>query len=824
MTNKKFIETLAAIPSFQGDKERQVEQAYNAMLQDSFPGISISNPFKCDGFFETEINGRKTGIIIEYKYDYDFSKKGVRSQVLAQVVFYLKKFEAAGKPFPAVVIVGDVDECFVVHSNYLLKFLDLDGVDWTVAPSSASSQVELVTALANDESRNAFVFDVNDSFKWDDVYNQIVDCATNVVRLIHVTEHNIDAVFKLFNDKVLKKTSLSANDIVGVFLGCITDSDNYYLHPKKKNVLVTPNNGSLVVDGAWFTALMQRFDTNPSPVEKKRLISICDRLIEDVNRRKKGEFYTPTPFVDYAHGRMTQVLGDDWKDDGVVWDCCCGTKNLTRDYQFKELYCSTLEQAELGISEKYNPTASTFQFDFLNDELKRQSQGGKVPDGLMDALEGGKKVTFLLNPPYARNNGGGSMGGTSESVAFTKVNGQMKRDKIGACSANLFAQFLYRIMSIKRKYGSNVSIGLFCSPLFLSGSSFNKFRERFLVEFKYEDGFLFNAGHFADTAATWGINFSIWTSGETVDKKNFKHDLIDLNENGEITKVGERTQYNIDGETSANEWMKAVQSDKIEFPNLTSGVVVSESGTNKIAVGSIGSMLNGCNNITGNAKLIALSTGAIKMGGTPTYSVLASNLLRVCPVFAARKLVQGNWMNQKDEYRAPDTTNGKYPQFEADSIVYSLFHSASQQTSLRNVQYKGKSWDIPNEFFWLTRQDVATMANDAGLEETYLQATVARNDRHVCGLLKQVWNNLSPEAKEVLNAATELVRKTMKLRTLFNDEHPEYQVLNWDIGWYQLKAILNQYLPDDLEKFRETYNKLADKLRPMVYELGFLRK
>ena len=54
MTNRKFIEALTAIPNFKGDKERQVEYVYNDMLKDAFPGISISNPFKCRELFEME--------------------------------------------------------------------------------------------------------------------------------------------------------------------------------------------------------------------------------------------------------------------------------------------------------------------------------------------------------------------------------------------------------------------------------------------------------------------------------------------------------------------------------------------------------------------------------------------------------------------------------------------------------------------------------------------------------------------------------------------------------------------------------------------------
>ncbi len=93
MTNRKFIDSLSAISTFIGDKERQVEHAYNEMLIDAFPGIQISNPYKCDGYFETDIGGKKTGVMMEYKYNLDFSSKTVRSGVLAQVMFYLKRFE-----------------------------------------------------------------------------------------------------------------------------------------------------------------------------------------------------------------------------------------------------------------------------------------------------------------------------------------------------------------------------------------------------------------------------------------------------------------------------------------------------------------------------------------------------------------------------------------------------------------------------------------------------------------------------------------------------------------------------------------------------------
>ena len=83
---------------------------------------------------------------------------------------------------------------------------------------------------------------------------------------------------------------------------------------------------------------------------------------------------------------------------------------------------------------------------------------------------------------------------------------------------------------------------------------------------------------------------------------------------------------------------------------------------------------------------------------------------------------------------------------------------------------------------------------------------------------------LSNEAKVVLDKAIELTKKSFRYRELFNEEHPEYQILNFDCGWYQIKAMLKEYMPQEYKEFTELYKKLADKMRPMVYELNFLKR
>ena len=41
---------------------------------------------------------------------------------------------------------------------------------------------------------------------------------------------------------------------------------------------------------------------------------------------------------------------------------------------------------------------------------------------------------------------------------------------------------------------------------------------------------------------------------------------------------------------------------------------------------------------------------------------------------------------------------------------------------------------------------------------------------------------------------------------------------------YQIKAILKEYMPNELKEFNNMYKDFAEQLKPMVYELGFLKK
>jgi hypothetical protein len=153
----------------------------------------------------------------------------------------------------------------------------------------------------------------------------------------------------------------------------------------------------------------------------RQLSAIADTLIEEVGRRFTGDFWTPKLWADKAHELISAELGDDWKDNYLVWDAAAGTKNLTRDYCFGRhcgldpqspktgnLFCSTLHEEEIAISDMYNPEANTFQYDFLNDDVwlpagqRTITDSLKMPVELYKTLTDKRPFVFFMNPPYGQ--------------------------------------------------------------------------------------------------------------------------------------------------------------------------------------------------------------------------------------------------------------------------------------------------------------------------------------------------------------------------------------------------------------------------------------
>lgn len=237
-------------------------------------------------------------------------------------------------------------------------------------------------------------------------------------------------------------------------------------------------------------------------------------------KQRTGEFYTPKIWVDEAHKFIEENFIPTWKEDYVIWDPAAGQGALTKDYTFLSLYNSTLLEEDAELLKGQNP--NSFQFDFLNDDLDKAFQF--APD-LKHALENDKPIAFLMNPPYAGSGNAKTDGSSKKGVAITQIKTDMANNKLGKSSNNLYAQFYYRIMKIKKTYNlSNVMIFSFTPPSFITSQSYKNFRIQFFNEFKIINSFLFQASEFEGLSPLWGIGFFVMTSNTEINN-NFTAEI-----------------------------------------------------------------------------------------------------------------------------------------------------------------------------------------------------------------------------------------------------------------------------------------------------------
>jgi hypothetical protein len=478
--------------------EKDVENTYRHNFLKKFKDMEITSPFGCDGFGVSKSN--KLRVLMEYKDDVDLSSKSDLVKVLAQSIFYVKRFYDKGIIPPSTVFVADRNECLTLHVNDLINYLDMD-LDWSVAPSSAHTINDLVLALMKDDNIRPFVYKSDDFL---DCVQKIKELTDNLQRKVLVTDKNITEVFRYFDEKVLGKSKLTTNEKANLFVQMLVNKDDNYLHPvKRRKTVVTKAFGEItIVSRESFESFFAHFSSSYSPSQKHKLAAVVDRIVEDTTRRKQGEFFTPAIWVDKAHEYIASVYGENWKDEYVVWDPAWGTGNLTRDYQFKELYVSTLNQSDIDTANQmgYNSEAVKFQYDFLNDDYS------KLPEGLRKAIEEGRKIIMLMNPPYATSNVAGNKGLEKTGTSQTKINQEMKSEGIwGKSSQQLYGQFLYRVNKL------NLDVCLFSKPNFMTGSSFKSFRKEFLNNYEFKNGFVMDAAQFADVES-WPLTFTIFVN------------------------------------------------------------------------------------------------------------------------------------------------------------------------------------------------------------------------------------------------------------------------------------------------------------------------
>lgn len=805
--------------------EKDVESAYRAEIQSLRTRAQVTSPFGTDGY----VKWNNVRALLEFKLDLALKNRTQQIGVLSQLVKYLRKFEEAGQEMPNVLFVGDRNECFALEVSAVQQFLRLP-IDWSVPPSAHSP--DLANAMLRGLTVSPFVYDIPDC-DFSQVLQKIEALASGRALQVRATRRNIGAMFAYWGDHVFgTNPDLSAVDRVDVFLRCLFYPQEVHLHPTNASQLIAGTR-RVAVHGHLWRSFDQQFAHGYTQDEIDVFYAEKDRLIEDDSRRRQGAFFTPLLWVDEAHAMLDAEMGPNWRETCIVWDCAAGTGNLTRDYQFEDLILSTAESADVQTIQRqqYNQGCAAFQYDFLNDHAspflpdKDNSIPQAVHERLARASRAGKRLVFLMNPPY------GTAGvtetkkeGTSKAgLALTAVNEQMKRVKIGASSQQLYAQFMYRCARIVEQYGFvHSTVATFSVPAFMVSGSYKGFRDFWYRRYAYRAGMLFQASHFADVSGRWGVSFTIWSAGRTDSNAALPIDLKDV-DNFAVTTTGVKSLYNSDGR-EASTWVREPTKGLkgVDAPQFSSGLVVTSRPTARgtLVPGSLLYMVLFGNNLRdANDGTYPLSATSSRSHG---YSVMpGESFRRATALYAARKLVTEDWTNQKDEYLVPNTTDA-YSQWNDDAVIFTALHRQNNCTAMRNVAYKGVSYRIKNHFWPYTVQESYQLFE--GAETPTLYADVRGEHRHGDSYLATILPslNLSVEARVALELYKLLIRSTRARREQFAHANPNLHLLAHDAGLYQLKHLFREEAPAQYTELQIALKALATMLRPGVFRHGFL--
>jgi hypothetical protein len=810
--------------------EKDVENAYRAEISRILPEGAWTSPHNTDGCLSWSAN-KPVRLLFEAKYDLDLRNRMAACTVLGQAVIYLKRFEGDPVGLPHAVLIADKNECFLVPTASLQSFLALE-IDWKVAASKGNA--ELTRALMTGYNVLPFVHDVKSGFSLKDVIVQAEGFAKGAVKTVRADEKNLCAIFEHWVDRVFKsggksKQTLSSAEKADIFLRCLFSPQEVYLHPAKKGVLVVPGHADgVLVDHEQYNSFFQHFSQGYKPSEIKKLMSIKDRLLEDDNRRRQGAFFTPAIWSEEAHKEVAKVLGDDWRKDCIVWDCCAGTANMTRDHHdWGCLISSTLEKTDVEAMQRHRWGGDhVFQYDFLNGDPVPPS----VDAELKKAAAEGKRLVWFMNPPYGTAGDAGTKGTSKAGIANTAVNEKMKTAKLGAPSQQLYAQFMFRCRAVAEQYGfKDYSLGLFSVPTFMTSGSYKPFRDWWYGAYSRHGGFLFQASHFAGVSGRWGVAFTVWNAGgETKPQETQTVRLCD-ERNFAVVTDGTKQIYNADGR-EASEWVRASikGSTVIDTPQMSSGLVTKNEGRGKSVTGGVFYMMSNSNNLMGSGQLTFMTS----LPGTrdAPVPVLPSNWRRAVALYGARKLVQENWVNQKDEYLTPDESKPGYEQWVNDCHVYALLHNANNCTAMRDVQYKGKAWQIQNNWFWLTKKEALDLLDTSETMLTHRDCEVEKAADPYFAQLLTGGLALSADAEKVLDLTKSLWVKSLPFRESYyssravTEDEPDLHLTAWDAGIYQLKHLWRDLFPTEWAGLKAAHKALAELLEEGVYTYGFLRK
>ena len=765
------------------------------------------------------------------------AKDGYKESIYAmftQLLHYVQDALNKGEYVPPFLCVIDCVKAAIMKTEDVLPFLAQKTIKW--GKSASNYTQEALDAVSGFIGTHLVSFRIETH---EEEFIQTVKNAIKTGQIIRtqITPGNLKTVFDkwvLMIGREIRDVSEEKYNLL--FFADIMSDGTVSTHSNLPAELIHRNgNPSFLMDGKLYELGNQEgyrrfwaiYDRPPKEEYRNYLLERRDSLIPLDERQFRGAYYTPLDVVDKAYEYLTATLGENWQKDYIVWDMCCGVGNLETKHAYpRNLYMSTLDQSDVDvmIATKTCVRAERFQYDYLNDDIADDGSidytiSNKIPESLRKAIldaqsgrAGAKKILVLINPPYAEaTNADNAVHGKE-----AKNKAEIKRTKLaavgmpeyGRSSNELYLQFLARIAHEL----PTATLAMFSTLKYINAQASEEFRN--VWNARYLNGFVIHNKAFDGLKGDFPIGFLIWKTDNRAGSvrtpiTEVSCDVFDK----KVQPVGGKSFYNLPTDTYLSRWIVRPDTNNEECVPLTNsftppqGERRDQRGT-RWSNDAVGFMCTGGNDFQNTKYICLLSSGYSRGHG---IFVNADNLAQCAIYFTMTKILQPTWLNDRDQFLQPsgDITE----QFQNDCLIWMLFHNRNLSASADGIVWNNKTWSIVNRFIPYTEEEVGSPGR---FESDFMVQFMDGKE-------------FSEEALNVLDCGRELWREYFSMEDEYQIRE-RYKLNRPDVGWYQVRNALadrndsGNYKKVSFEAFEQAYKALTDKLRPEVYEKGFLMK
>ena len=737
--------------------------------------------------------------------------------MFGQLLVYIRAAKKRGEAIPAFLAVIDREKAALMPTEKALPLLDDKSLVWPKSGSAAGKDFAAQIApyvqthiveyeVAHDEV--AFVKAVKDAIK-----------ERRIIRT-PITPDNLRQVFDRWVAMIGSELGVKneADYAVLFFADIMHDGQREAMKgPAGARLLFSGDKPVFILGTEQYELASERGYRNfwaiyhrpPEQQHRHYLLERRDSLLPVDEQKFKGAYYTPLHIVDKAYDQLRATLGENWQNRYIVWDMCAGVGNLEAKHSnLRNVYMSTLDQADVTIM-KSNPAfagAEIFQYDYLNDDVTDFGEidyalSGKMPMALRQAIidaresrKGAKPILVLINPPYGEAKSGLNADDKT-GIANTRISYSM--NNLGYAARELFAQFLHRIVIELPK----ARLAIFSTLKYINAPNFDKFREKWTS--KFLDGFVVHSRAVDGLKGDFPSGFMLWTIAEDASVERIEVGALDRGGK----RVGEKVFVNVPNSRLLNAWLPRLKTTTQSVPLINAIVPqIKHAKVTSWHEGAVGYLLANGNDFQQAGTLTALFSSVFSAGNG--FYVTSDTLGRAAVVFTVRRLIKPTWLNDRDQFLQP--SEPLTDDFKSDCLVWMLFNGSNLTAGADGLRWNERDWSLVNHFIPFTESEVGAKGR---FESDFMV-------RQIAGMA------FSPEAQAVLNEGRKLWARfhTTPFPRKIRDE---YKLGRPDAGWYQIRRALEAYGDSELtdfDPFKAAYAALGAKLRPLVYELGFLPK